>query len=529
MEAAIALTPASDTSARAARLARAAELRLASGDPARAAEHVAAGMDLLPPGPGRVSLRIASVEIVHVTGGRPAARAEAEAAIAEAGADPVAAARAHAAFLSWAAEGAEEARGHAETVLRLLAGREREAPLVVGDALALLADARLAAGEGPALDLVERALELEREAPGFVTGSLETLLVQLRSADRMDAASEVARDLLARLAAAGQETRRVTALAHAAWTAILAGAYDEADRLLGESVALAEELRVDASGPRVYAAHLDALADGWTSWRRTARDPRPTDAGDAWFAAMWARALAAHMLPAGDAERAADLLLGARATWSAFEIVEPNYTRIDADLVESLVAAGRHREAAEAQAEFEHRSSRSRLPWSVSASARSRAVLLDAAGDPAAALASLDGTAEATATLPLPLDRGRAALVRGAALRRLRRVREARAALEEARATFAALPSPLWEARATAELARLGGRVTAPDALTPAERQVAEMAAAGRSNREIAEALVLSVRTVESQLSSAYAKLGVRGRTGLATALRRADGSRGDA
>ena len=54
------------------------------------------------------------------------------------------------------------------------------------------------------------------------------------------------------------------------------------------------------------------------------------------------------------------------------------------------------------------------------------------------------------------------------------------------------------------------------------ERRTAELASTGRSNQEIADELVLSVRTVESQLSAAYRKLGVRSRAGLAAALRSA-------
>jgi DNA-binding NarL/FixJ family response regulator len=48
---------------------------------------------------------------------------------------------------------------------------------------------------------------------------------------------------------------------------------------------------------------------------------------------------------------------------------------------------------------------------------------------------------------------------------------------------------------------------------------VAELAAMGHSNREIADRLVLSVRTVESHLASAYRKLGIRSRVQLASAL----------
>ena len=63
--------------------------------------------------------------------------------------------------------------------------------------------------------------------------------------------------------------------------------------------------------------------------------------------------------------------------------------------------------------------------------------------------------------------------------------------------------------------ARRGG----PHGLTPAELRAARMAAEGLSNREIAQALFLSTKTIESQLSQAYAKLGIRSRAGLAAAL----------
>jgi DNA-binding NarL/FixJ family response regulator len=81
------------------------------------------------------------------------------------------------------------------------------------------------------------------------------------------------------------------------------------------------------------------------------------------------------------------------------------------------------------------------------------------------------------------------------------------------------LGAAAWEARALEERRRIPGRTAGGPDLTAAERAVAELAAAGRSNREIAAELVLSVRTVESQLSAVYRKLELRSRAGLAVAL----------
>jgi DNA-binding CsgD family transcriptional regulator len=82
--------------------------------------------------------------------------------------------------------------------------------------------------------------------------------------------------------------------------------------------------------------------------------------------------------------------------------------------------------------------------------------------------------------------------------------------------------------RARAELVATGARprreaLSGPDALTPGELRTARMAAEGLSNREIAQALFVSAKTVEAQLSQAYAKLSIQGRRELATALRGTD------
>ena len=96
--------------------------------------------------------------------------------------------------------------------------------------------------------------------------------------------------------------------------------------------------------------------------------------------------------------------------------------------------------------------------------------------------------------------------------------RLAREALLAARGLFADLGAPTWIARVNEELGHITGRRPARG-LTDIERRVAMLAAGGARNREIAEELVMSVRTVEGHLSDVYGKLGVRSRTELAPVL----------
>ena len=75
----------------------------------------------------------------------------------------------------------------------------------------------------------------------------------------------------------------------------------------------------------------------------------------------------------------------------------------------------------------------------------------------------------------------------------------------------------LWVETTRRELERISGRRAGdPDELTDAERRIAELVAAGRSNKEVAAVLHLSVKTVEVTLTRVYRKLDVRSRSELA-------------
>ena len=82
------------------------------------------------------------------------------------------------------------------------------------------------------------------------------------------------------------------------------------------------------------------------------------------------------------------------------------------------------------------------------------------------------------------------------------------------------LGAAIWIARARDELGRIGlRRATITEGLTPAQERVAELAANGATNREIAQTLYMSARTVESHLTKIYSELKIRSRAQLATAL----------
>ena len=95
----------------------------------------------------------------------------------------------------------------------------------------------------------------------------------------------------------------------------------------------------------------------------------------------------------------------------------------------------------------------------------------------------------------------------------------ARQTLQQAFQMFEELGAPLWSARARTELARIGGRAPAGDALTPTEQRIAQLVAEGKTNKEVAATLVVAERTVESALTQIYRKLDVRSRTELARKL----------
>lgn len=189
------------------------------------------------------------------------------------------------------------------------------------------------------------------------------------------------------------------------------------------------------------------------------------------------------------------------------------------DAVEALVALGRAEEAEPLVAALEVNGARHDRPWMLAVGARCRALLAADERDLDAALTSAEEAMAHHDRLPMPFERARTELLVGQLQRRRRRTQAAQASLSRAAEVFDEIGSPLWSARAHRELQRLPTR-SAGAALTDSERQVAEHAASGLTNKEIAATVYLSTKTVEMHLSNAYRKLGVRSRTQLAARLR---------
>jgi len=122
------------------------------------------------------------------------------------------------------------------------------------------------------------------------------------------------------------------------------------------------------------------------------------------------------------------------------------------------------------------------------------------------------------------LELARALLDLGAAHRRAGARGTARDLLRESLDLAHGLGGHALAGRARDELIAAGGRprrdaIRGRDSLTPSELRVAELAATGRTNRQIAQALFVTQRTVENHLTSTYAKLGITARPELAAAL----------
>ena len=162
-----------------------------------------------------------------------------------------------------------------------------------------------------------------------------------------------------------------------------------------------------------------------------------------------------------------------------------------------------------------------RLSWAIAAAARARGLLDASDGDLVAAEVALEQAVEASAAFANPLDLGRSLLALGSVQRRARKKHAARLTLDRALELFEQLGASLWSERSRRELGRIGGRSAPRGEFSATEAEIVELVVAGNSNKEVAQALHLSPKTVEWNLSKIYRRSGVHSRTELVAARKR--------
>lgn len=321
----------------------------------------------------------------------------------------------------------------------------------------------------------------------------------------------------------GPARRRVGALMHLCLNDYLTGAWDECVELADEGVQVCEDsgyrffawyfwyCRAVVAAARGDSETADRLADQITRWAM------PRGVGVALHYARHIGTVAD--LGRGDFE-SAYRRANAISPAGVFASHVPHALWVAMDLVEAAVRTNRHAEAdahvrAMREAGIAALSPRLALLTGGAAALRS--------ADDGEALRLFDDAISVPGTERWPFDLARVQLAYGERLRRARSNADARGPLGLAHDAFAALGAGPWQERASKELRATGWAASRGDrdrkALTPQEREIADLAASGLSNKQIAERLYLSHRTVGAHLYQIYPKLGITSRAALRDAL----------
>lgn len=231
---------------------------------------------------------------------------------------------------------------------------------------------------------------------------------------------------------------------------------------------------------------------------------------------------ASARLAAGEPERCAAIIRETHGN-AALEAAQPrDQVTGFALLAQAATATGDLAAAERHVASAEELAARYRIPSTQRTARRARAELaLAGRGDVQAALDELLAVAGEAADAGFALESATTSLLIARAHEQLGAEEAAVAELRRIERQLARAGAGRLQAEATRALRRLGRRTSrtvrraqaqGPEHLTARQREIAQLAATGQSNREIAEALVLSVKTVESHLGAAFATLGVRSR-----------------
>jgi DNA-binding NarL/FixJ family response regulator len=245
----------------------------------------------------------------------------------------------------------------------------------------------------------------------------------------------------------------------------------------------------------------------------------------------------AALAASGDPERGAEAMLEAVGGLELTRVLPGERASAAADVVDVLLACERLDDACRALAAGEAAAASAGTDWPAMTARRARAAVLLAQGHAREAADAAAAVARAARDLA-PLTAARAQLIQGKALAAARDRASATAVLTTAESAFDSFGAIRWRNDAVRTLRQLGHRVRrsaqpatsrALGPLTEREREIAGLVATGHTNREVAEQLVLSAKTIEAHLRNIYAKLGVRSRVELARRVEQDSGPQGRA
>jgi DNA-binding CsgD family transcriptional regulator len=315
------------------------------------------------------------------------------------------------------------------------------------------------------------------------------------------------------------ETHAAERLSYLALAEFHAGRCDLAERLIEQSCHTIEE-RLEVSGRFAYPFAWRSVMDGYRGRFDRARQTllplvaETAQTQKSWWAAVLLSVLGFVEFAAGDYRAADDALSHMRRLLDQLGIKDGLLDRTEPFHAELLVELGHLDRAREALDRLEHRGRTFPRTWIDVTMPRTRAIILAAEGDLHGALDVLDSLDLDTGSR-LPYELGWTWLTKGRLHRRAKQRRAAADAFTQAAAIFERLGAVAWAQRARNELDVVGPRRRAPDELTPTELRVAELAAAGITNREIARAAYMSEKTVEAHITRVYRKLGIHSRAEL--------------
>jgi DNA-binding CsgD family transcriptional regulator len=406
---------------------------------------------------------------------------------------------------------------HAERAVQQVSADHE--PAVLSSLLIDLCLLDLLLGRAPRTELMQRGLALEARA-GPAVYPHPVPLIWSQSIDDVDATreryvreSDWARDH-------GDEPHGAERSGYLALVEFQAGRWELAEGLIERSCDTIEE-RLEVTGRFAYPFAWRSLVDAHRCRFDRARSTlqplveATVGAEKAWWAAILLSVLGFVEYAAGDHQAADRALTRMRERFDQLGVKDGLLDRTEPFHIELLVQLGELDRARETLARLEQRGRMFPRIWIDATLPRARAIVTAATGDLAGALAALD-TLDVEAASRLPFELGCAWLTKGRLHRRAKQRRAAAAAFREALEIFERLGAPTWAQQARREGDVVGPRRrAAPDELTATELRVAELAATGLTNREIAKAAFMSNKTVEAHLARAYRKLGIRSRAEL--------------